>query len=80
MDKEFVPTPETEGKPFQVDKWGNHRIVMKGKEGEWYKPHELATLEVVNKNGVVDVFISATDYMDSGSLPTGCVLKAVAVD
>ena len=80
MDTEFVPTPETEGKPFQVDKYGNHRIVMKGKESEWYKPKELATLEVVNKNGIVDVFIAATDYVHSGFLPTGCVLKTVLVD
>jgi len=79
MDTEFVPTPETDGKPFQVDKYGNHRIVMKGVKSDWYKPKELATLEVVNKNGNMDIFISAT-FMHPGPLPTECVLRAVVVD
>ena len=79
MDTEFVPTPETEGKPFQVDKYGNHRIVMKGKESEWYKPKELATLKVDNKNGTTDVFFALAN-MYYGALPTGRVLKAVVVD
>ena len=53
--------------------------MIKGRESEWYKPKELATLEVVNKNGNVDIFISAT-FMYAGSLPTECVLRAVVVD
>lgn len=76
---EFVPVPETEGKPFQIDKYGNHRIVMKGKEGIWHKIHELSTLEVDNKNGTKDVFFAVTE-LHTGSLPTECVLKAIVVD
>jgi len=76
---EFMPVPETEGKPFQIDKYGNHRIVMKGKEGVWHKINEMSTLEVDNKNGTKDVFFAVTK-LHTGPLPTECVLKAVVVD
>jgi hypothetical protein len=76
---EFMPIPETEGKPFQVDRYGNHRIVMKGKESIWFKKYELATLKVNNKDGSTDRFFAITD-MYYGVLPTMCVLKAVVVD
>ena len=79
-DAEFVPTLGTEGKPFQVDEYGNHRIVMKGKESTWHKPQELATLKVVNEDGTVDIFIAVNDMHVGGSLPTGCVLKTATVD
>jgi len=76
---EFVPVPETEGKPFQVDKYGNHRIVMNGKEGVWHKPYELSTLEVDNKNGTTDVFFAVTGLYTE-SLPTESVLNVTIVD
>ncbi len=76
---EFVPTEETEGKPFQADKYGNHRIVIKGKESRWHEKHEIATLNIDNKNGTADIFFAVTDD-HSGVLPIGRVLKVVTVD
>lgn len=76
---EFVPIKDTEGKPFQVDKYGNHRIVVMGNESRWHKIYEFATLKVENKNGTTDVFFAATKF-HNGYLPTECILKAVVVD
>lgn len=75
---EFMPVQETEGKPFQVGKYGNHRIVMKGKEGVWHKINEISTLEVDNKNGTKDIFFAVTK-LHTGPFPTE-FLKAVVVD
>lgn len=72
--KRFVPTPECAKKAFQMDDFGNFRIVVKGKEGDWVGYERVAMLDVDGEK-----FIGVSKYFD-GYLPTECVMKVEVVD
>jgi len=40
-----VPTPETKDKQFQMDKFGNFRIVVNGIESPWTSQYDIAGVE-----------------------------------
>jgi hypothetical protein len=44
-----ISTPETVDKEFQVDKFGNFRIVVGGIAGEWTTIHNIAVVEQEDK-------------------------------
>lgn len=68
--KRFVPIPECVGKSFQIDDYGNFRIVVDDKESDWVDYQGIATLSIGEK-----LYIGVSDYF-KGCLPTECVLKA----
>lgn len=72
--EEHVATPETIGKPFQKDRYGNYRIVVKGHASEWCKRYQLATLKVDG-----EIYIGVSDIHD-GHVPKECVAKIEVVD
>lgn len=71
---EHEPTPETADRPFQVDKYGNYRITVKGKSSEWHKHYQLAALKVDDQ-----IYIGVSRSHD-GDLPKECVLRVDKVD
>lgn len=71
---EYEPTPETTDRPFQVDKYGHHRIMVRGKSSEWYKHYQFATLKVDDQ-----IYIGVP-RIHSGDLPKECVLRVEKVD
>lgn len=76
--KEFIPVEEYKDKPFQMDGYGNFRIVLNGARGkiesEWVSYQEMAIIKVDT-----DLFIGVSDYY-KGYLPTECMLKVEEVD
>lgn len=72
--EEFVPTSETEKEPFQVDKYGNFRIVVKGRTSSWTRSDKIASIIVDD-----ETYIGATDRLKE-ILPTMSVLKVEKVD
>ncbi len=67
--KKLEPCDEDVGKAFQMDDYGNFRIVVNGKSGEWKSYNSIATVEV---DGILYIDVSA--YYE-GVLPHECVLK-----
>lgn len=45
----YIPTPETADKEFQVDKFGNFRIVKETISSPWTSIGNIATIEVSGK-------------------------------
>ena len=74
VEKEFVPVEESVGKSFQMDNFGNFRIVVKGKESEWVGYERIATLKIEDEQ-----FIGVSEYY-KGYLPTECTLRVEVVD
>lgn len=72
--EEFVPTQETENEPFQVDKYRNFRIVVKGRIGYWTSSDKIASIVV---DGVT--YIGVSDRFKD-ILPVGRILKIEEVD
>lgn len=76
--KRFVPTLETEGKDFQMDDFGNFRIVVDTNKGkimsDWALYQGITTIDTGT-----GLYIAVTDYF-KGYLPTECVLKVTKLD
>lgn len=72
--KMYVPTPDSVGKSFQMDNYGNFRIVVNGMEGEWVGNHEMATVDVGTGLyiGVLKSF--------KGNIPAESVLRVEKVE
>lgn len=76
--KEFVPVDEYKDRPFQIDGYGNFRIIINSARGKiesgWVAYQEIAVI-----NAGTDLFIGVSGYY-KGSLPTERVLKVEEVD
>lgn len=88
--KRYKPIPEYEGKSFQMDSYGNFRIVMntiKGKIESGWVPYEgIATIDIdagmlcfVSDYLGDHQFIGVSDYY-KGCLPTEQILRIEKVD
>jgi len=73
LDK-HEPTSETEDKPFQVDNYGNFRIIVNSKESEWVSYSEVALLEHNGRN-----YFGVSKYFQR-IFPTECVLRVDIYD
>lgn len=71
--RRWIPCKETENKGFQVDDFGNIRIVVDDKKGEWSTYQSIADLEIDSQ-----YYIGVSAYYE-GKLPHECVLKVEKV-
>lgn len=71
--RKWISCKETENKGFQTDDFGNIRIVVDGKKGEWSTNQSIACLEIDGQ-----YYIGVSSYF-AGCLPHECVLKVEKV-
>jgi hypothetical protein len=71
--RRWIPCKETENKGFQMDDYGNMRIVVDGKEGNWSTYQSIASLEIDGQH-----YIGVSQFY-AGCLPHECVLKVEKV-
>ncbi len=72
--KKHVPCDETYGKAFQMDDYGNFRIVVHGFTSEWVSYESIASLMLYDVQ-----YIGVSAYYE-GVLPHECVLKVEKTD
>jgi len=76
--KKFVPIPECEDKPFQMDDYGNFRIAINSAKGKIYSSWTMYEgIAVVNVG--TGLFIGVSNYYE-GYLPTERLLRVEEVD
>ncbi len=69
LSRRCIPCKETENKGFQMDDFGNIRIVVGDRESEWLTYQSIAHLEIDNQ-----YYIGISQYF-AGYIPHECVLK-----
>lgn len=67
--KKFEPSDEDIRDAFQIDDYGNFRIVIHGDKGEWANYQGIAKLEHGGR-----IYIAVSQYF-KGVLPHECILE-----
>ncbi len=72
--KKHIPCAETDGKAFQMDDYGNFRIVVHGFPSDWVSYRSIASLMLYDVQ-----YIGVSAYYE-GVLPHECVLEVKKTD
>ncbi len=73
-DDRYVPVKEDIDKAFQMDRFGNFRIVVGDKQSKWVSYQEIAALNIED-----DTYIGVSKFFE-GIIPTESVFKIKEAD